>query len=1204
MVAYDDGGARLRAFYVGAAAVDEIRSWLSERLPGYLVPPDIRAIDALPLTPNGKVDRSALRAAPAERRDVAAGRTPTEVVLALMWSDVLGIDVGIDDAFDALGGDSLQAVRIVNRIASAYGVDVPVAVFFDPLTVADLAGHPLLAGRSPTVVTGDLERSDGRDAPPTAAQARYWFVDEFLDDPAAYNVGTVFTIDGDLDIAALSSALSELVRRHAALRTAVVSTPHGPRQQLTEHDDVELTVHHEHVDPDVMFREAARRRFGLAAPPLLRAVLVQTGERGWRLCVIAHHIAIDAASIDVLMRDLGRAYERIVAHHATDPDPEPEAELPTFADVAAFEAADLDDDRTTALRAYWTDHLSGAPVLLDLPTDRPRPAEPSLRGATLAAPMPRELLSRIDALARRHHASRFITVLTALYTVLSRHSGQHDIVVGTPVANRGRPEFEDMVGCFVNTLALRADVSDDLTFAGLLARVRTIALNAYAHQRMPFDAVVDSLGQPRPRAHHPLFTVMLAVQQTEPLAVPIAADTRLAYAGELHTDASHFDLTFAVEPRDGAITLSVRYATDLFDPATVARLADHLLRVLDAATIEPDQPISALLAIDDAERAQVLAWGCGPEPDIDPAIPAFRHVEARAAERPDHPAVICGRTRMTYHEVNASANRLAHALTAHGVGGGVPVAVSLPRSADSVIAMLAVAKSGGVYVPLDDGYPDEVKRVRLHDVRPPVVISRDPAAIVALCPPDQPPIVLAPSQQGNNSNPSATPGPRDPAYVIFTSGSTGAPKGITVHHAGLANVVNAKIVRFDVRPDSRVLQFVSFGFGVSITDVYMTLAGGGTLVMRGPGALSGADLVTLVDEHAVTNLVLPASMLAAVPVPAPPAVAMPTVRTIVVGGETCSSALVDRWAPGRRFVNAYGPSEAAVATATAECRAGSGVPPIGRPIPGARVYLLDDAGQPVAPGIAGEVYVGGVGVALGYLHRPDLTAERFLDDPFGPPDDSSKMYRTGDRARFRTDGQIALLGRIDDQVNLRGVRIELGEVEAVLGAHPTVTEAVAAVQQHPIAGERLVAFLVATEPIDATALRMFMARRLPEHFVPAIFVPMTTLPRTTTGKLDRRALPIAGAVEAPPTRAPEGLAEEVLAEIWTTALEPQARLGADDDFFTHGGQSILAAAVMAEVRARFEIDLPVRTLFETPTIAGLAQRVEQAILAQLAEEMV
>jgi amino acid adenylation domain-containing protein len=513
--------------------------------------------------------------------------------------------------------------------------------------------------------------------------------------------------------------------------------------------------------------------------------------------------------------------------------------------------------------------------------------------------------------------------------------------------------------------------------------------------------------------------------------------------------------------------------------------------------------------------------------------------------------------------------------------------------------MLAVAKAGGVYLPLDIGYPDERLRRVLDDARPSIVVTRDPARVRRLSPEGV--VTVDPTQpQHPDGDLDVSVRPDDVAYLIYTSGSTGTPKGVLATHRGLANLTAAKIDLFDVRPDSRVLQFVSLGFGVSIADVHMTLCAGATLVMRGDGALSGADLVALVQRHRVTNLVLPASVLAAVP-----AEDLPSVRCVAVGGEPCAASLVDRWAPGRRFVNAYGPTEATVATATAVCRAGGGTPPIGRPIPGSRLYVLDDGGRLVPPGVPGELYVAGIGVTRGYHRAPDLTAQRFRPDPFGP----GRMYRTGDRARWRPDGQLVLLGRLDDQVNLRGVRIELGDVEAALSAHPAVAEAAAAIQDHPVAGQRLVGYLVDTPGTprpDAVELRRFLTERVPEHFVPAVFMRLPALPRTATGKLDRRALPGVDDAARVPSRAPEGITEEVLADIWRDVLadgrDPGNAFGADDDFFALGGQSILAASVMAQIRARFEVTLPVRALFDAPTIAGLADRVEQAIIADLTGE--
>ena len=1204
------GSPRLRAFFVGSEPPEVVRDWLVQRLPSHLIPAEVSQTEVIPLTPNGKVDRAALRERPARlaaSRNVMAPRSPLESDLVRIWSDVLGIDVGIDEPFDSCGGHSLQAIRIVSRIAEAYGVELPVALFFDSLTVGSLAAHPLLADRAGRPASSSPAPGDGAPGEtgtyPTSTQARYWFMDEYLDDPSINNVGTVFDIDGELDRQSLSAAFLSIVQQHEALRTAVVATPDGPRQRPAQVDEVDVAVHDD-GDPDALFALAASIPFDLARPPLIRVVAVRVADRAWRVCVIAHHIAIDAMSIDVLMRALAETYGQSAA------PPGIRTPMPTWAEIAAAERADAATDTYRRLREFWTASLDGAPPLLDLPTDKPRPAEPTFRGATVVRTLPAGLIDRIDALARAHRASRFMVTYAALATVLSRHSGQSDLVIGTPVANRSRPAYDEMIGCFINTLALRCDVAGASSFADLLERVRGSALEAYQHRSVPFEAVVEALGSPRPRAHQPVFTVMLVVQQPQLVSVELGGGKVLRYAGELQTPAANFDLTVVLEPRDGSTCLSIRYATDLFEPTTIERLASHLCRVLWAAADDPGTSVEGLLKIDDSERCQVLGWGTGDVPTSDIDRPAYRHIEAMAAAMPTAVAVICGAHQVNYAQLNGAANRLARTLRAHGARIGVPVAVCLNRGPDVVAAMLAAAKAGGIYVPLDPAYPDDALRLRLDQVRPPIVITDAPRRLAELCP--GAPALLPPTADGDGDDLDGTPGPEDIAYTIFTSGSTGMPKGVTAHHRGLSNVVLAKVRLFDVRPDSRVLQFVSFGFGVSITDVYMTLAAGATLVMRGPEALSGASLVDLVDAHGVTNLVLPASVLAAVPVPpcADASAIMPTVRAIAVGGEPCSSGLVDRWAPGRHFVNAYGPTEACVASAVGRQAAGGGVPGVGRPIPGARIYLLDDDRRLVPPGVAGDLYVGGVGVTPGYLNRPDLTAERFVPDPFAA-EASQRMYCTGDRARFAADGSIVILGRVDDQVNLRGVRIELGEVDSALAEHVSVAEAASVVQAHPVSGDQLAAFLVlapGSAPEDATAMRLHVAARLPEHSVPAVFTWVDALPRTPTGKLDRRSLPLVTAADVA-GRPPCGPAEEILAEIWGLALGPadasgagQRTFGADDDFFAQGGQSILAATVMAEIRARFDIELPIRTLFEAPTIASLARRVEAAILAQLAEE--
>ncbi|WP_181442174.1 non-ribosomal peptide synthetase [Streptomyces tateyamensis] len=1249
----------LRAFYVPAPdgpAPDAVRRALATRLPAHLLPAAVQALDALPLTGHGKTDRSALLARSAgERVPGAPPRTPTEALLVDVWSQVFGFRVGVDEPFDELGGHSLRAMRILARIAERCGVEPAPADVLGGRTVAELARTVDELARAVDELARAVEeltptadgpaRNDDGDAPtadgparnddgdaPTAdgparnddghaplasAQARYWFIDQFAPDPAISNVSIGLTVTADprpteapagapaVDERALAESIAELVRRHPALRTAYVQTPQGPRARVlpwtgTTAELVEtLDLRGAPGTAAVRFAQQAARPFDLTRPPLLRAVLARTAEACWEIGLTIHHIAVDGRSVEILLADLAEVYPALAAHRA----PAERPAGPDPAAVARWEQSRL--DRHPDLLEYWTRALDGAPPLLDLTPGETRPPQPSFRGATVGRRLPTGLRGTLDRTARRLGATPYMVLLAGLLTVLHRYTGQRDLVVGTPVGDRPQAAFESTVGCFVNTLPLRVDLAGDPGFAELVDRVRAVTTEAYAYRALPFERLVEKLAPTGRRAHHPLFQVMLVLQQIEATELRLPGAT-VRFDGELPADRARFDLTVVLD-RD---RLAVEYATDLFDAAFAERLADHLVRVLTAAGADPAIGLDRIELLSDAEREQVLAFGRG--------APARRPgpVHDRIAGPPGRPAVVCEDESLDYAELDAAVNGLARVLVGYGLPPGTPVAVCLPRSVRSVVAMIAVHRAGGVYVPMDPAFPDERLRQLLADAAPPLAVctggpggTADRLRALAAGP-----LTAVDARQPDaGTPPTVRLGEDDVADIMFTSGSTGRPKGVLLTHGGLANLVAAKVELFDVRPDSTVLQFVAFGFSVSISDVYMTLTTGATLVVRGDAELAGEDLAELIRRHAVTNLVLPASVLAAVP-----DTDLPSVRAITVGGEACSAALVDRWAPGRHFVNAYGPTEATTATAVGVCAPGGGRPTVGRPIPGALVYLLDERGRPVPIGVPGELYVGGAGVGRGYLGRPGLTAERFLPDPFA----GGRMYRTGDLARWLPDGAIALLGRNDDQVNVRGARLEIGDVEAALRAHPAVADAAAAVQRHPVAGERLVGYLVpkadtptadtpsadtpdgpaalpAAGPLTVPAVRAFLADRLPGHAVPTAFLLLPALPRTSTGKLDRRALPDPGDLPGQPggRRAPSGPIEEILVEIWTEVLG--AEPGVDDDFFAIGGQSLLAAAVAARIRDRFEIPFPVRVLFDEPTIAALAGAVEKAIVEDL-----
>ncbi|WP_198676144.1 non-ribosomal peptide synthetase [Kribbella monticola] len=1149
VVPRDDGEVSLAGFYVPTKPGVDPREHLARYLPAHMIPATLTALTELPRTENGKVDRDALRA---YRQEASAGRAPataTEEEIAAIWEEVLGrTGVGTDQPFDTIGGHSLAATRVLTRLSERWGRELPLELMFGSVTIADLAAIlPTPPPPKPTP-TPNLQRAH-EAAPLTAAQRSYWFLDQYLADPSIYDVRMRYSINGPLDPDRLATALDKLVERHEALCTAIETRPDGPYQRVIPAYRVPFDVLNAQGN-DIDHQLAAHPQPGsdLATGRLMRAVLAATGPDSWRLLLTIHHSAVDARSLEILLAELPILYS---GRELPRPQLGPR-------EVAAWEAS-----RPLAEGlAYWQEKLAGAPTGLDLITDHQRPLVTKHHGGSVQLPLPVDVLTAIDRLASDERASRFTIVYAALAALLQQLTRQDDIVIGAPMANRTVSEFDQVVGCFVNTVPLRAVVDDQATFRDLLRQARSTVLETHAHQGIPLERIVAD----RASGEAP-FDVLLVVGQ--PVSGPVSlGDATLRSLGEWHGDNARFDLTVLAEPVDGRMRLTVQYRDDLFERTTAERINRQLLNVLTAALADPDTTLADLPLCSEEEVRHFLALGNGGDA-FQERRPAYQLVAETAAARPDKTAVICGQEVLTYAELQHRVNQLARLLRTHGVEPGTPVAVRLPRSVAAVVAMLGVATSGGCYVPIDPDLPAPRAEEMLADVKATVIVDED---------------FLAKAAQQSGDPLADVVTADDLVHIFYTSGSTGRPKGVLAEHGGLTNLVLAKIRNFAVAEDSRVLQFVPFGFEVSVSDVYMTLVAGATLVVR-RDEVAGTDLAELIDRERITDLVLPASVLAALPYEA----TLPTVKAIAVGGEACSADLVRKWAPRRHFVNSYGPTEATVAAVMNQCVADGTRPAIGKPIPGVRITIVDPRGRLVPIGVPGELLIAGVGVTRGYLDRPELTAERFTPDPYG----RGNRYHTGDLAYWREDGTIMLLGRIDDQVQLRGIRIELGEVEAALTAHPDVSEAVAFVHDDPAAGPSLNAYVVGA----AAGLREWLATRVPAHLVPATIGELPVLPRSASGKLDRRALP------APPrdrstSRPPESVTEELLLDLWRDALGVP-ELGVEDDFFAAGGQSLLAAQVMADVRDRFEIDLGVRALFDAPTVARLALAVEQSILEQL-----
>ncbi len=1020
------------------------------------------------------------------------------------------------------------------------------------------------------------------------AQERLWFLSQLEPDDASYNIPLSLRLQGALDVGALARALSEIVRRHEVLRTAIVGTSGRPLAVVREASPVVLTVRP--LDEQAAGREAlaeALRPFALEAELPLRAELLAVGEGEYRLLLTAHHIATDGWSFGVLYRELGALYG---AFSRGEPSPLPELPI-QYADYAAWQRGWLDGERFEAEIGYWRDRLSGAPRALDLPTDRPRPKVRSRQGAQLVFSLGAGVVEGVRALSRREAVTPFMTLFAAFATLLHRLSGQEDLLVGTPIAGRTRAETEDLIGFFVNMLVLRTELGPELPFCELLARVKETCLGAFAHQELPFEQLVLELEPDRDPSRSPLFQVSFTLQ-AEPLPLPSLPGLAVRRAAAEHTTAK-YDLTLALFDGPGGMGGVLEYASDLFDAATVERLAGHYVTLVGGLVAAPESALYALPLLSEVERTTlVTTWNAtgAPWPEEGTIHGLF---EAQVSRDPEAVALVFEAREMTYGELERRANQLAHRLGALGVGLESRVGVSMERSPELVVAILGVLKAGGAWVPLDPGYPRERLGLMIEDSGIGVLLTQ--ASVAERLPAHGAEVVyLDASLTAIGSEPETRPRVEvtgeSAAYVIYTSGSTGRPKGVVVEHRGLGNVAEVQRRELGVGPGSRVLQLSSTSFDASVWETVMALLNGATLVLAPAEALvPGPALASTLARHGVTIVTVPPSLLALVP-PAE----LPALSTVVVAGEACPEELVSRWAPGRRFWNAYGPTETTICATMGECFAGGGKPSIGRPIANTQVYVLDAHREPVPIGVAGELCVGGVGLARGYLGQPALTAERFVKSPFEP---GAKLYRTGDLARWRADGTLEYLGRIDQQVKLRGFRIELGEIEAVLGQHPGVSGAVVVLREDTPEDRRLVAYM-APACIGVSELRGFLEARLPAHLVPSRFVVLDALPLTPNGKIDRSALPTPGGVASSeaPRVPPRGPIEEGLAGIFAEARGLAAsEVGAHDGFFALGGHSLLASAAVSRIRAVFSVELPLRALFDAPSPAQLAVVVQAAL---------
>ena len=1057
--------------------------------------------------------------------------------------------------------------------------------------------------RAQTAVPEQIgRRSADGPVPLSFGQERMWFLSQLQPDNTAYNIPVLVPLSGAVSVAALEWSLNGIVRRHEALRTTFVLDSGRPVQIIAPSLEIPLSV----IDLPTAGGTEGRREvhewiaselshaFDLSRGPLLRASLLRIGAPGAasdHLLVLAvHHIVFDAWSTRVLVGELQahyQAYSQGLRDVALPP-------LPIqYADFAVWQRRWLQGDVLERALAYWLKQLEGAPAVLELPSDRPRPVLRTGQGAVHAFTVPADVYDRFKALSSRTHSTLFMILLAAFAVLLHRYAGEDDVLVGTPVANRGRSEIEGLIGFFLNTLVLRIDVSGDPTFVDLLKRAREVALGAFAHQDLPFEKLVDAIHPERNLSVNPLFQVMLVLQSIDAAAARAHVPSDVtAPPLDVTSGSARFDLTLSFLERPGELSGFIEYNTDLFDASTIERSAGHLGTLLAAVSRDAEQRVSALPLLTAAERQQLADWNRTDSPL--PPLTIHGLVERRAAMEPGALALTFEDQQLTYGELNARANQVARHLLAIRVRSQDLVGIFVERSPEMIVGLLGILKAGAVYLPLDPAYPKDSIAFMLADARVETVVTQEhlmprlaatPARIVRL---DADWERIA-TQRDDDLRRDVHPS--DPAYVIYTSGSTGRPKGVVVPHRGAVNCAEVEARTFEIQPSDRVLQFATLNFDASLYDMIMCWWGGAVLSLaQRESVIPGPELIRLLREQTITVLPIPPSALAVLPVEA-----LPALRLITVMGEDCPQELVARWQSVPRFFNAYGPTETTMWSAGGYLDARR-KPTIGRPIANSQIHLLDGYLNEVPIGVPGELYIGGIGVTNGYLFRPDLTAERFIPNPFSARR-GARLYKTGDIARYLPNGEIDFLGRRDLQVKIRGYRIELGEIESTLHQHPTVKDVLVLVRDDLPTGRGIVAYVVGEAEVapDPGTLRRFLEEKLPRHMVPSAFVLLDAIPLTSSGKADRQALPLPEAAPISRARtftAPESAVEATLARIWAEVLGVD-RVGVDENFFELGGHSLLATQIVTRVRHELRVELPMRHLFEAPTIASLGAIVQE-----------
>ncbi|MFG1798288.1 amino acid adenylation domain-containing protein [Nocardia sp. NPDC049149] len=1206
VVRAEAGDRRLIGYVVPAVAGTdpiEVRDFVAQRLPAFMVPAAVVMVDDIPVTVNGKLDESALPAPKyLSQRAFRAPETPVQEAVVKLFAEVLGLGkVGIDDDFFELGGHSLLATRLTSRIRAVLAVEVPVRAVFEAPTVARLAAvfDAEVRLRPPVVAVPRPER-----APLSFAQRRLWFLSRLERQSATYNIPMVWRLTGPLDVAALHAAITDVVARHESLRTLFPDIDGVPYQRVLAIDDVDIgwqvvdATTWSSTECSAALTRAARRTFDLAEEIPIRARLLRCAFRTHVLMIVVHHIAADGWSSAPLLRDLAAAYDARRTGRTADAPSLPiqyidytlwqRELLGAMHDPASLVATQLD---------YWRGELAGARQLLDLPADRLRPHEMSASGQVVAFTIDPELRAAIATLAAGHGVTVAMVLQAALVVTWHRLGAGNDIVIGSPIAGRTDHALDDLVGFFVNTWVLRTTVTPESSFAEVLAGVRRKALAAYENQDVPFEVLVEQLNPSRSAAHHPLFQTMIVFQNQA--AAELKLSDVSAAVVPITTGAARMDLNVVVveQPDVAGWSGRIEYATDLYDQPTIDAIVARFLRVLTAATADPAAAVGSIDVLAAAELRQLASFGnvgaAAAKPTGRSSLPeAFA---AQVSRTPDAVALVHDNRTWTYRELDHDADRLAHRLIGRGVGVADIVGLLLPRTPDNFAAVLAVLKIGAAYLPIDPAYPDHRIGFVLNDASVAAVVTvadsigRATTLLELIDRADRPVIDVRDQLTGTEPGTAHPfPHPDQVAYVVYTSGTTGVPKGVAVSHGGVVDLVAAHVRRLGVGGGSRVLQLAPLVFDASVINMWSALlSGAAAVVPTEEQARPGVDLVELVARQRVTHVHLTPSTLAVL---SPDG--WDSVESVLLGSEVLPAELVEQWAPRFPMANTYGPTETTVyATITGDLSAGTGTPSIGSPLPHAGLFVLDGRLGRVPVGVVGELYIGGSGVALGYWGRSGLTAARFVADPFGS---GGRLYRTGDLVRWNRLGELEFRGRVDDQIKIRGFRVEPGEVQTVLTTYPGIRQAVVIAHSRQPGEQQLAAYIV-TDPaagvIDVVALKRFAGQRLPAFMIPTTIMTLDAIPVTVNGKLDTQALPPPQHQPAAHNRPPRSAHERILAGLFTEILGHD-HVGVDDNFFDLGGHSLSATRLVSRIRTTLGTEIPIRRIFDTPTVAELATTID------------